>query len=234
MTSPVTVISSMATRQILLELTAASGTNPGRAVEVQSVGGVDAARRIRAGEIFDLVVLASDALRALADDGLVIGDSIREFARSPTAVAVPIGAPHPATCEEAALKALITTARRIGLSTGPSGTSVAKLLTRWGLLDTSDRRIVQAPPGVPVARLLANGDADIGFQQLSELMGQPGIAIIGTVPQTLQPMTIFSCGIGRGTADSIGAQAVLSALVSDAAAAAKRQNGMEPGDNTLR
>ena len=233
MTRPITVISSMATRQILHELTATYNGKAGQAVEVQSVGGVDAARRIRAGEVFDLVVLASDALKALSDDGFVIGDSIREFARSPTAVAVPVGAPHPATCDEAAIKALISSVERIGLSTGPSGTSVMKLLTSWGMLDKSDRRIVKAPPGIPVARLLSAGDADVGFQQLSELMGQPGIEIVGTVPETLQPMTIFTCGIGSRAADSIGAQALQSALVSDDTAAAKRKSGMEPGYSRL-
>ena len=230
MTRPITVISSMATRQILHELTATYSRNTGQAVEVQSVGGADAVRRLRAGEAFDLVVLASDAMKALLDDGPVIGDSICEFARSPTAMAVPVGAPHPATCDEAAIKSLVSSVQHIGVSTGPSGTNIAKLLTSWGLFDKSDRRIVQAPPGVPVARLLSNGDADVGFQQLSELLGQPGIEIVGTVPMTLQPMTIFTCCIGRRAADGIGARSLLSALLSDDTAATKRKNGMEPGE----
>ena len=261
MTKPITIISSMATRQILHELTATYSRNTGRAVEVQSVGGVDAARRIRAGEVFDIVVLASDALQALSDDGFVAGDSIREFARSPTAMAVgarprgpsempvgarprgpsemavgarargpgdmPVGGLHPAPCDEDAIKALIASVQRIGVSTGRSGTGIAMLLTRWGMLDPAARWIVQAAPGVPVARLLANGDADVGFQQLSELIGQPGIEIVGIVPEALQPMTVFACGLGRA-ADGIGAHALQRALVSDATAATKRQNGMEP------
>ena len=70
--------------------------------------------------------------------------------------------------------------------------------------------------------LLSNGDADVGFQQLSELMGQPGIEIVGTVSETLLPMTVFACGIGSRAADSIGAKALLNALVLLATAATKR------------
>ena len=230
MTKPITIISSMATQQILQELTLDYSKKTGQSVEVQSVGGIDAARRIHAGEVFDLIVLASDAIKALSDDGFVISDSIREFARSPTAMAVPAGAPHPATCDEAAIKSLVSSVQHIGVSTGPSGTNIAKLLTSWGLFDKSDRRIVQAPPGVPVARLLLNGDADVGFQQLSELLGQPGIEIVGTVPVDLQPMTIFTCCIGRRAAGGIGARSLLSALLSGDTAATKRKNGMEPGE----
>ena len=219
----------MATRRILQEMTATLSEMTGLAVDLQSFGGVDAARRIRAGESFDLVVLADDATKALADDGLVIRDSIREFARSPTAMAVPAGAPHPATCGEVDIKSLVSSVQRIGLSTGPSGVSVEKLLTRWGLLDTTERRIVQAPPGTPVALLLSNGDADVGFQQLSELIEQPGIEIVGTMPETLHPMTVFACGISLRTANPIDALSVQSALLSDELAMTIGKGGMEPG-----
>ena len=227
MPGPITVISSMATRQILNELIVAD-TQTGRSVKLVSVGGVDAARRLRAGEVFDLVVLASGALEALSDDGYVIGDSIRTFARSPTAVALPAGVPRPARCDETAIRDLVSNAKRIGISTGPSGVSIERLLRDWGVPDL-ERRIVRAAPGVPVARMRASGEADIGFQQLSELLGEPGIEIVGAMPISLQPTTIFSCGIGRGIADAAATRDFIRFLVSDDAAAAKRRNGMEPG-----
>ena len=117
MANSVIVISSMATRQILRELVASYSKN-GHAARVESVGGVDAARRVRAGETFDIVVLAADAMSALADEGFVIRGSVRVFACSPTAVAVPAGGAYPAHCDEAAVKTLISGAKRIGLSTG--------------------------------------------------------------------------------------------------------------------
>jgi molybdate transport system substrate-binding protein len=227
MTSAVTVISSMATRQILSELVASYRTSD-RLVEIESVGGVDAARRVRAGERFDVIVLAADAMTALCGTGDVIGDSVRVFARSPTAVAVPAGVPHPAHCDEAAIRTLVGGGVRIGLSTGPSGKNVSHMLQAWGVLAPLKSRIVQAPAGVPVARLLASGDADVGFQQLSELLGEPGIEIVGTLPPSLQPMTIFCCGIGRHAADTALAKDLIDAFVSSDAAAAKRRGGMEP------
>ena len=233
MPAPITVISSMATRQILNELIAAD-TQTGRSVNLVSVGGVDAANRLRAGEVFDLVVLASGALEALSDEGYVEGyvlrDSIRTFARSPTAMAVPADIPRPARCDEAAIRVMVSNAKHIGISTGPSGTSIERLLRDWGVPDL-EHRIVRALPGIPVARMLASGEADIGFQQLSELLGEPGIAIVGAIPTNLQPMTIFASGIGRATADAAAARDFMRFLVSDDATAAKRRNGMEPGES---
>ncbi len=222
----VTVISSMATRQILSALVTAAHA-AGLGAHITSIGGVDAAKRVRAGEVFDVVILASEAMHALATDGHVIGDSVRVFARSPTAVAVGSGTPHVGGCDEAALRGLIARANRIALSTGPSGVSIRRMLEAWGTADL-ERRLVVAPPGVPVARLLAEGQADVGFQQLSELLGEPGIDIVGSVPEALQPLTIFACGIGGKTTDAAAAEALILALVSEAAAATKRQYGMEP------
>ncbi len=228
MAAIVTVISSMATRQILTEL-AASFSTAGRTIRIESVGGIDAARRVRAGESYDVVVLASDAMTALVDGGHVIGESVRVFACSPTAMAVPAGVPHSTQCDEAAIRGLVMDEKRIGLSTGPSGRSMARLLQSWDAVSSRKSRIVTAPPGVSVARLLAGAEADVGFQQLSELLNEPGIEIVGTLPHSLQPLTVFACGSLNGTADIASAQDLIDALVSDAAAAAKRRGGMEPG-----
>lgn len=228
MARPVTVISSMATRLILRDLAETYRARIGASTSVTSVGGVEAARRIRAGEAFDVAVLAADAMDALAHDGCIAKETVRVLARSPTAVAVPIGAARPATADEPALRAMICGARRIGLSTGPSGATMGALLERWGMLGAGGRRIVRAPPGVPVARLLANGEADIGFQQLSELMGEPGIEIVGTMPEMLQPMTVFAIGLSPGAVGCAPARAIVEFLLSETAHPAIRQHGMVP------
>jgi molybdate transport system substrate-binding protein len=233
MASTVTIISSMATRLILQEL-AASFSNGGHTVRIESVGGVEAAQRLRAGEVFDVAVLAADALQGLAGEGHVLPHSVRAFARSPTAVAVPSGGlggvAHPGSCDEAAIRALVAGGKTIALSTGPSGKSMTQLLQSWGGVGSGKFRIVNAPPGVPVARLLARGDADVGFQQLSELLGEPGIDIVGTVDESLLPMTVFSCGISLSAADAAAAEDLIKALISPEAVAAKRRGGMEQAD----
>ena len=78
-------------------------------------------------------------------------------------------------------------ARRICYSTGPSGDHLKALCETWGLANSVLARALVAPPGVPVATLVANGDADLGFQQLSELIGQPGIEIAGPLPPGFRP-----------------------------------------------
>ncbi len=231
MTWPITLICSMATRHMLEEMAADYGKASGRAVEIVSVGGVDAAKRVRAGEAFDLVVLASDAMQALAAEGFVIGDTLAEFARSPSAVAVPAGAARARSTplDDAGVRALISEAQRIGVSSGPSGRNMTKLLGDWGWPSPPARQIVQTPPGVPVARLLASSEADIGFQQLSELLHEPGIEILGTVPETILPVTTFSIALARSATDPVGGQDVLQAFALGEGAAIKRRHGMEAG-----
>src|SRR5215510_1565369 len=126
-------ISSMATRQILAELADTYATSTAEKVAIESVGGVDAAKRIRAGEAFDFAVLASDALAQLERDGYVVPDSILGFAQSPMAMAVRADAKRFGTLDEGVVRAAMLEARAIGISTGPSGAHVVKLVRDWGL-----------------------------------------------------------------------------------------------------
>jgi molybdate transport system substrate-binding protein len=221
-------ISSMATRQILAELADAYQKATGQAVEIESVGGVDAAKRIRAGEAFDFAVLASDALAKLEADGVLVASSIVNMAESPMALAVRDGAPKPDPLDEAAVRAAMANARSIGISTGPSGTHVLKLARDWGLESKVAERIVQAKPGIPVAKLLADGEVELGFQQLSEMLGAPGIDIVGLLPTSLQPGTIFAAAICKAAAHPEAARAFISYLTSQATAETKRKHGMTP------
>ena len=165
MPTPITLISSMATRQVLAELTRAYAAQAGCEVALESVGGVDAARRVQAGEAFDAVVLASDAIAKLVASGHVVAGSCVDLVRSPVAVAVRAGAPRPDVASEAALRQAVVAARSIGYSTGPSGTHLARLFERWGLAEILRDRIVMPPPGVPVGSLVAQGEIELGFEQ---------------------------------------------------------------------
>jgi molybdate transport system substrate-binding protein len=228
MTTKITGISSMATRQVLAELADAYARSTGSEVAIESVGGVDAARRVQAGEAFDLVVLASDAIDRLIGSGHVVAGSRVDLMRSPVAIAVRAGAPRPDVGSEAALRQAVEAARRIGYSTGPSGTHLARLFERWGLADRIRDRIVQPPPGVPVGGLVARGEIELGFQQLSELMHLEGIDVIGTLPPGCDFITIFSAGVCATATQSDAARAMLDFMSSPAADEAKRRHGMEP------
>ncbi|WP_107311602.1 substrate-binding domain-containing protein [Burkholderia metallica] len=227
-TTTVAGISSMATRPMLARLAAVHADETGCRVSITSVGGVDAARRVRAGEAFDFVVLASDAIERLAADGHVDERSRVDVARSGIAVAVAAGAPRPEIGTEAGVRDTILRAGRIGYSTGPSGAHLTRLFVRWGIADAIAPRIVQAPPGVPVGELIAAGDVDLGFQQLGELMHVPGIDVVGLLPDAVQAVTVFAAAVCRTARDRDAAERFLACLASPRADRVKREYGMEP------
>jgi molybdate transport system substrate-binding protein len=227
MTPPVRVISSMATRLVLAELAELYRAGGGE-VSIESVGGVDAARRVQAGEAFDIVVLAADAIDKLIAAGAVATGSRADLVTSAVAVGVRRGAPRPAIDTEEALRNAVRAAKSIGYSTGPSGTALLELFERWGIADELKRRLVQAPAGVPVGALIARGDAELGFQQLSELMHEEGIELLGTLPPGTQIVTTFSAGLCTASRQPEAAAALVAFMQSPAAAEAKRRQGMAP------
>jgi molybdate transport system substrate-binding protein len=201
---------------------------------MESVGGVDAARRVRAGEAFDFVVLASTAIEALAAEGRIDPRSRIDFARSGIAIAVKAGAPHPEIGDEAAIRQAVLAANTIGYSTGPSGVHLVRLFGRWGIAETIAPRMVQAPPGVPVGTLVARGEVELGFQQRSELIHVPGVDVVGELPPEIQAITTFSAAACTASTRHAAANAWLRFLASSEADAAKRRHGMEPIDPRLR
>ena len=224
----ITGISSMATRQVLGELVALFRERSGCDVEIESVGGVDAAKRVQAGEAFDVVVLASNAIDALLASGRLRPDSKVDLVRSGVAVAVRAGAQRPDIGSEDALRRTVLAAGSLSYSTGPSGVELARLFKRWGIADAIAARVVQAPPGVPVGTLVARGDVELGFQQLSELMHLPGIDVVGPLPPGIQVLTVFCAAVCTASRDASAAQALLRFLASPEADAVKRRHGMEP------
>lgn len=220
----ITLLSSMATRPMLTELVQRYERDTGAKISLQSVGGVDAVRRLQGGEVFDLVVLAGDALESLAVQGL-LGEP-RALADSSVAVAVREGAPQPDVSSEAALRQALLAAASIGYSTGPSGTALLQLLEQWGLAAVLKPRLRQARPGHPVGQLLAQGEAEIGFQQLSELQGLPGIVLLGELPQAVQIVTRFAGALGARSTQAPMARALLDYLASPGTAAIKQAYGM--------
>lgn len=222
----------MATRQVLAELAAGFEQQGGCPVTIESVGGVDAAKRVQAGEAFDLVILGSDAIEKLIAAGHLQPGSRVDLVRSGVAVAVRAGEPLPDIGSKDAVKQAVLAARSVSFSTGPSGVALAALFERWGIADEIKPRLVQAPPGVPVGTLVARGEVALGFQQLSELLHVPGITIAGPLPPEIQITTTFSAGLPvglvPGSAQAQQVQALLAYMTSPQAAEAKRRQGMAP------
>jgi molybdate transport system substrate-binding protein len=220
-----TGLSSMATRHILSELARDYEAQTGVRVEIRSMGGVEAAKSVRAGETTDIVVLASKVMASLEIEGHLVKSATRDFARSEVGIAFRAGVILPSVTDEQAVKQAVLDAQKICYSTGPSGDHLKALCEKWGV---PPERVLIAPPGVPVATLVANGDADLGFQQLSELIGQPGIEVVGPLPPEIQVVTVFSAGVSMASQDPEGARAFVAYLASVETEGTKRRHGMEP------
>lgn len=221
-------ISSMATRPLLAELATAWQLRSRDTVAIESVGGMDAARRVQAGEGFDVVILASDAIDKLIASGSVLAGSRVDMVHSGVAACVRAGESLPDIGSEDALRRAVIGAASIGYSTGPSGVALLKLFERWGIAGAVLPRCVQAPPGVPVGALVARGEVALGFQQLSELMHLGGITVIGPLPDAVQIITTFSGAVCATSLQGEAARRMLAFMASPEAAQAKRHNGMTP------
>jgi molybdate transport system substrate-binding protein len=220
-------VSSMATRQLLTELAADYQKQTDIDIHIESIGGVNAAKRVQAGEAFDVVFLSSEAIDQLVASGHIDLTSKVNLVNSGVAVAVKAGATAPNISSEAALKTAVLAAKTISYSTGPSGVALAKLFERWGIAEQLKSRIVQAPSGVPVGSLIAKGDVELGFQQLSELIHIDGISVVGPLPPEIQITTTFSAGVCTASTQAHAVRSMLAYMASPAAAAAKLRQGME-------
>jgi molybdate transport system substrate-binding protein len=218
----------MATRGLLDELAVAYTRRTGVPVSFLAIGGVEAARRVAEGELFDVVALASDAIDKLVAAGRLDAAARVDLVRSGMGVAVRAGSTRPDIATGEALRRTVLGAERIAYSTGPSGVALMALFERWGIAAEVKDRLVQAPAGVPVAVLLARGQASLGFQQMSELIGAEGIELLGPMPPDVQVVTVFSAAPCKGGSRPEAASALLAYLASADSADAKRRHGMDP------
>jgi molybdate transport system substrate-binding protein len=216
----------MATRQLLADLSRSFEQTAEWNVEIESMGGVDAARVVRGGRAIDVIILASNVMAQLENEGWIVPGTRSDIARSGVAIAVRSGLLHPAVANEEDVKQAVLAAEKISYSTGPSGDHLKRLFERWNIAELIADRTVEAKPGIPVGALIARGDADLGFQQLSEFLDVDGIDIVGPLPADIQTITVFTAGVSTRAAHPDGARAFVAHLVSPETQAVKRKLGM--------
>ncbi len=184
--------------------------------------------RLKRGEKIDVVIMVGYALGGLVKDGKVIADSRVDLARSGIGVVVRQGAPHPDISSVEALKKALLAAKSIAYSDSASGVYIEnEMFKKMGIADqvAGKARMI---PAEPVGGVVARGDAEIGFQQISELKPIKGIDLLGPLPAEVQKYTVFSGGIVTGSAQPKGAAALLAFLASPEARPAVVDSGLEP------
>ena len=225
----ITVLGTPALREAYAELAPAFEREIGHKVSITWVGTALLAKRLSDGEVFDAIVCASYLLEELARAGSVVAGSRTDVARSLVGVAVKAGARKPQFGSEAALRETLARARTIGVSTGPSGVYLDGLFRRMGVRQEIEAKLRVSPPGGMVAVLVASGEAEIGFQQVAELVNKPGIEYVGALPDSLQGVTVFSGGVHARASRPEAARELLRFLASPRHEAILRRHGLQLG-----
>jgi molybdate transport system substrate-binding protein len=184
--------------------------------------------RLARGEPADVLILAAEALEELVRQGKVVSGSRVDLVRSDIGIAVRAGVPKPDIHSVEALKRTLLEAKSIAYSASASGVYVStELFQRLGIADQvlpKSKRIESERVGTVVAR----GDAEIGFQQISELIPIPGIHYLGPLPAAVQKTTIFSAGIAVGAKSPAAAERLVQYFTSSEARSVIIKTGLEP------
>jgi len=223
------VLASNALKEAYLELVPGFEKATEHKVATTWAGTNDIKKRMAAGETYDLVIMAGPALDDLIKQGKIVPGSRVDLAKSGVGVAVRAGAPKPDISSGDALKRALLAAKSIAYSSGPSGVYMEGLFQRLGIADEIKPKLKQTQPGNPVGEVIARGDAEIGFQQVSELLPIAGIDYIGPLPPDIQHITVFSGGIHTGAKQPDAAKALVKFITAPAAVPVIRKKGMEPG-----
>lgn len=185
-------------------------------------------KRLARGEPIDVVIMVGDALDQLIAQGKVDDAGHHLLANSKIGVAVPAGAPHPDVSTVEGLKQALLNARSIAYSDSASGEYLSKVLfPRLGVANAIQGKS-RMIPAEPVGQVVARGDADLGFQQVSELLPIAGIDFVGELPEEAQQVTPFSAGVVHGSHERAAAQALIDYISSAEAAPVIRQTGLSP------
>jgi molybdate transport system substrate-binding protein len=220
------VIASLAIKAVYLELVPAFEQQSSEKVQTQWVGTTDIRKRMLADEVTDVVIGSAALIEDLINGGYLDSRTRVDLAKSGVGAAVRAGAPKPDIGSVDALKSALRAAQSIVYSSGPSGVYLAELFERLGIAQELKSNATQAPPGVLIGELVARGDFELGFQQVSELRQVKGIDYVGPLPPEVQVMTVFSGAVHSKSAQSKAGTALLRHLGS--ARRVLHKHGLDP------
>jgi molybdate transport system substrate-binding protein len=227
MANPVAVLSSIATKEAYLVLVPQFERASGQTITTTWAGTVDIMKRMAAGEVHDLVIISSTELDDLIKQGKIRNGSRVDIAKSGIGVAVRAGAPRPDISTPDALKRALLAAKTVGYTSGPSGVYMGNLIERMGIASEVKAKFRSVPSGGTIGTIVASGDCEIGFQQVSELVHIKGVDMIGQLPADIQRVTVFSSGVQVGAKNPDGATALQRFLAAPAADATIKAAGLE-------
>jgi molybdate transport system substrate-binding protein len=225
----VKLIASAAVREAVVDLIPAFEKDSGHNVRTTWAGTEAITKRISGGEVVDIVLIAAPNIERLIAEGKLVEGSRIDVAKSGIGVAVRAGLPKPDISSSEAIKNAVLAATSVAYSSGPSGFYLADLFRKMGIADQIKDKVKQTPSGVQVAEVVARGEADLGFQQISELLHVKGVQYLGPLPSDIQHITIFSAGLHRSAPAADAAKALVRFLTSSEAAPSIKRSGMEPG-----
>jgi molybdate transport system substrate-binding protein len=228
MTSPIRVFSTLAVQGALPRPVADFERTAGAKVVAEFAPTSGLVARIKAGETADAAILTREGIDELVGLGLLDGGTVVDLVQSLVGIAVKAGAPKPDIGTPDALKRALLAARSISYSRiGASGVRFAQLIERLGIAEAVNAKATIIPSGL-TGELVAQGEAELAVQQLSELMLVRGIDIVGPLPLAVQTPGVFSAAVFADAAHAGLARAFLQSLASADAAAAFRTAGLEP------
>ena len=188
----------------------------------------DIQKRIAGGEAADLVILGSNGTQELIKQGKLAGARV-DFAKSGVGVAVRAGAPKPDISSADAVKKAVLAAKSVAYSAGASGIYLVGMFQKMGIAEEVKSKTATVKPGEPVGDVVARGDAEIGFKQVSELIPVKGIQILGPLPPEIQNITVFAGGVHTGAKEADAAAALVKFLTAPEATSTLKKHGLEPG-----
>jgi molybdate transport system substrate-binding protein len=221
-------VASTAMREALEALVPLFERASGHKVLINFQSGADLPVRVKEGVAADLVMTTPDNIATLVAAAKVIGDSQVYFVRSYVGVAVRSGAPKPDISTVEGFKNALLAARKVGISKGPSGQHLMMVLQKLGIADQVWAKAVVPALGVRVGTLVANGEADIGVQQITELLPIPGIEFVGSLPRGLQTEIAYVIVRATATKEPAAADALVKFLKSETAAPILKKMGLDP------
>jgi molybdate transport system substrate-binding protein len=225
----INVLSSNAIRQAYLELVPQFEKSSGHTVRTIWAGTNDIVKRIAAGETYDLIIMSADALEKLVKDGTIMAGTRVNLVKSGVGVAVKAGAPKPDLSSGDAVKKALIAAKSVGYSSGPSGVYLQSMFAKMGIADELKIKSKQTQPGTPVANIIRSGEAELGFQQVSELVHEKGIDYIGPLPADIQHLSLFAGGVHKAAKQPDAAKALTKFLTDPSIAPVIKKHGLEPG-----